>query len=45
MYFLNITEIAERDILSAVKYIANVLKAPIAANNLLDEIEESEVFF
>ena len=42
MYFLNITEIAEEDILSAVKYIANVLKSPMAANNLLDDIEKQE---
>ena len=42
MYFLNITEIAEEDILSTIKYIANVLKAPMAANNLLDEIEKYE---
>jgi plasmid stabilization system protein ParE len=40
MYFLNITDIAEEDILSTVKYIANALKVPIAANNLLDEIEK-----
>ena len=42
MYFLNITDAAEQDILSAVKYMADVLKAPIAANNLLDEIERIE---
>ena len=42
MYSVNITDIAEQDILSAVKYIADVLKAPIAANNLLDEIERYE---
>ena len=42
MYFLNITDIAEEDILSTVRYIANVLKAPMAANNLLDEIEKYE---
>ena len=33
MYFLNITEIAEYDILETVKYIADILKNPIAANN------------
>jgi plasmid stabilization system protein ParE len=33
---------AEEDILSAINYIANALKAPIAANNLLDEIEKHE---
>ena len=42
MYFVNITDIAEADILSTVKYIANELKAPMAANNLLDEIEKHE---
>ena len=42
MYFLNITEIAEEDILSVIKYIANVLKAPMAANKLLDDIEKQE---
>ena len=42
MYSLNITDVAEEDILSAVRYIANVLKAPAAANNLLDEIEKHE---
>ena len=42
MYFLNITDVAEEDILSAINYIANVLKAPMAANNLLDEIEKYE---
>ena len=42
MYFLNITEIAEEDISLAVKYIAHELKAPLAAINLLDEIEKHE---
>jgi len=42
MYSLNITDVAEEDILSAINYIANVLKAPMAANNLLDEIEMHE---
>ena len=42
MYLLNITDIAEEDILNTVKYIADVLKAPTAANNLLDEIERYE---
>ena len=41
-YSLNITNIAEEDILSTVRYIANVLKNPIAANTLLDEIERYE---
>jgi len=42
MYTLVITNIAEEDILDTVSYIANVLKAPAAANNLLDEIERHE---
>jgi plasmid stabilization system protein ParE len=42
MYSLVITNIAEEDILDTVYYIANVLKAPTAANNLLDEIERHE---
>ena len=42
MYSINITDIAEEDILNTVKYIAGVLKAPAAANNLLDEIERHE---
>jgi plasmid stabilization system protein ParE len=41
-YSLNITDIAEEDILSTVRYIANVLKNSIAANTLLDEIEKHE---
>jgi plasmid stabilization system protein ParE len=42
MYFVDITDIAENDILVTVDYIANVLKVPIAANNLLDELEKVE---
>ena len=42
MYSLIITDIAEEDILNTVTYIADVLKAPTAANNLLDEIEKHE---
>jgi plasmid stabilization system protein ParE len=42
MYSLSITDIAEEDILNTVTYIADVLKAPTAANNLLDEIEKHE---
>ena len=42
MYSLNITDAAEEDILSTLRYIADVLKTPIAANNLLDEIERYE---
>ena len=41
-YSVNITDIAEEDILSKVKYISNILKNPVAANNLLDEIERYE---
>jgi len=43
IYSLNITDIAEEDILSTVRYIANDLKNSIAANNLLDEIERYEI--
>jgi len=42
MYSLIITDIAEEDILNTIIYIADVLKAPTAANNLLDEIEKHE---
>jgi plasmid stabilization system protein ParE len=42
MYSVYITDAAEEDIQRTVKYIAAVLKAPIAANNLLDEIERYE---
>ena len=42
MYFVNITDFAEEEILSTVKYISGELKAPKAANNLLDEIEKCE---
>ena len=42
MYLVNITDIAENDILSTVQYITDKLKAPKAANNLLDEIEKHE---
>jgi plasmid stabilization system protein ParE len=41
-YSLNITDIAEEDILATVRYIIDVLKNSIAANNLLDEIERHE---
>jgi len=41
-YSLNITDIAEEDILATVKYISNELKNPVAANNLLDDIEKHE---
>jgi plasmid stabilization system protein ParE len=39
MYFVNITDIAEEDILNTGNYISKVLMNPIAANNLLDKIE------
>ncbi|MDR3301723.1 MAG: type II toxin-antitoxin system RelE/ParE family toxin [Spirochaetaceae bacterium] len=42
MYSVHITDIAEEDIVSAVKYISGVLNAPAAANRLLDEIEKHE---
>ena len=42
MYFVNITGLAEEDILSTVNYISRELKAPIATNKLLDEIEKHE---
>ena len=41
-YSLNITDIAEEDIFTTVKYITDVLKNSMAANNLLDEIEKHE---
>ena len=41
-YSLNITDLAEEDILITVRYISGVLKNPIAVNNLLDEIELHE---
>ena len=41
-YSVNITELAEEDILSTMRYISDALKNPIAANNLLNEIERHE---
>jgi len=41
-YSINITDLAEDDILAIATYISKVLKNPIAANNLLDEIERHE---
>lgn len=41
-YSVNITDLAEEDILTAVRYISNELKNPVAANNLLNEIERYE---
>jgi len=40
MYSITITEPAEEDLNSAVDYFITVLKAPKAAQTLLDEIEE-----
>ncbi len=40
MYSITITELAEQDLNSAVDYFINVLKAPKAAQTLLDEVEE-----
>ena len=42
MYYVNITDIAEEDIRATVNYISRELKAPVAANRLLDEIEKHE---
>jgi plasmid stabilization system protein ParE len=42
MYFVNITDLADDDILSTAQYISDDLKAPKAANTLLDEIEKHE---
>jgi len=42
MYSLTISELAENDISFTLTYIAKVLTAPMAANNLLDEIEKYE---
>ena len=42
IYSVNISDIAEKDILSTVKYISEELKASKAANGLLDEIEKHE---
>ena len=44
MYSITITEPAEEDLNSAVDYFINVLKAPKAAQTLLDEIEEKLSF-
>ena len=42
MYSVNITDLAEEDILTTVNYISRELNAPIAANRLLDEIDKHE---
>jgi len=44
MYSITITEPAEQDLNSAVDYFVTVLKAPKAAQTLLDEIEEKISF-
>jgi len=41
-YSVNITDLAEEDILATVKDISSVLKYSTAANKLLDEIEKHE---
>ena len=43
MYSLQFTEPAEEDLLSTLRYISDVLKAPEAAKNLLNEIEKETV--
>jgi len=40
MYSITITDPAEQDLNSAVDYFITILKAPKAAQTLLDEIEE-----
>jgi plasmid stabilization system protein ParE len=40
MYSVSFTEPAEDDLESCLRYIADVLKAPSAANQLLKDIEE-----
>jgi len=42
MYSVNITDLAEEDILTTINYISGELNAPIAANRLLDEIDKHE---
>jgi len=44
MYSIVITEPAEQDLSSAVDYFITVLKAPKAAQTLLDEVEEKLYF-
>ena len=39
-YSVSVTEKAKRDLRSIINYIAFKLKSPMAAQNLLDEIEE-----
>ena len=40
MYTLHFSEPAEEDLLSTIRYISDVLKAPEAAKHLLNEVEE-----
>ena len=40
VFNVNYTNIAESDLISILEYISTILKAPSAAENLLDEIEE-----
>jgi addiction module RelE/StbE family toxin len=40
MFTVNYTTPAEEDLISILEYISNILKAPSAAENLLNEIEE-----
>lgn len=40
MFVLKFTELAEDDLISILKYITEILKAPLAAKNLLVEIED-----
>jgi toxin ParE1/3/4 len=40
MYFLDVTATADEEITSVIEYIVNVLKVPMAADNLVDAIEK-----
>lgn len=40
MFKVNYTTPAEEDLLSILEYISSILKSSVAAENLLDEIEE-----
>ncbi len=40
MYEVHWTSLAKGDLVSAIEYISDVLKAPVAAENLLDNIEK-----
>jgi toxin ParE1/3/4 len=39
MYEVHWTSLAKEDLVSVIAYISDVLKAPVAAENLLDDIE------